>query len=202
MFQSFPLGDRSSVNLRGEFHVENATIYENLPSNCETKLEDEIQVDQKEEIPEAQNDTKKVGGTPVPEQEKGTPEQPGLSSKTVKFDARQMKPHQSAPDMDTLYPIFWSLQENFSIPTRLFEETNLQTFRSALEVTMLKFKEVHLELQARGASKIPEDNKRGVKRMHDGQEDELSGSFNPKYLTSRDLFDLEVNKDLLPLRVH
>ncbi len=28
LFQSFPLGDKSSVNLRGEFHVENVTSFE------------------------------------------------------------------------------------------------------------------------------------------------------------------------------
>src|SRR5579859_6719550 len=28
LFQSFPLGDKSSVNLRGEYHVENVTIFD------------------------------------------------------------------------------------------------------------------------------------------------------------------------------
>jgi THO complex subunit 1 len=31
MFQSFPLGDRSSVNLRGEYHTENVTTFDVLP---------------------------------------------------------------------------------------------------------------------------------------------------------------------------
>ena len=94
--------------------------------------------------------------------------------------------------MDTLYPIFWSLQEDFSNPTRLFDDNNLQKFQRGLAFTLAKFKEVQQDLQARGTSKLPDDGKRGMKRKRSGQEDELSSSFNPKYLTSRDLFDLEV----------
>src|ERR1041384_6399587 len=38
MFQSFPLGDKSSVNLRGEYHVENATTYEATRAEDESKM--------------------------------------------------------------------------------------------------------------------------------------------------------------------
>ena len=38
LFQSFPLGDRSSVNLRGEYHVENVTSYE-LPAEKGSKMD-------------------------------------------------------------------------------------------------------------------------------------------------------------------
>ena len=154
-----------------------------------------MELDQKEETSEGEKDINKPEGKSIPEQQKDAAEQTGVSSKTVKFDAQEVKPQESTPDMDTLYPIFWSLQQNFSTPTRLFEETNLQKFRSGLDVTMRKFKEVHQELLARGTSKLPDDNKRGVKRKRNGQEDELSSSFNPKYLTSRDLFDLEVRNE-------
>ena len=195
LFQSFPLGDRSSVNLRGEYHVENVTVYEDWPSKTEAKAEDGMELDQKERTSEGEKDVNKPEGKSILEQQKDATEQTVLSSKTVKFDAQEAKPQESTPDMDTLYPIFWSLQQNFSTPTRLFEETNLQEFRSGLDVTMRKFKEVHQELLARGTSKLPDDNKRGVKRKRNGQEDELSSSFNPKYLTSRDLFDLEVRKE-------
>ena len=188
LFQSFPLGDRSSVNLRGEYHVENVTIYEELPPKYEAALEDEMDIDKENGIKEIEDGTTRAGQKPATEQE----DQNGALQKKVKFDAQEEKPRESAPDMDTLYPVFWSLQGNFSTPTRLFEESDLQSFRSGLEATMHKFREVHQELQARGTSKIPDENKRGLKRKRVGQEDELSSSFNPKYLTSRDLFDLEV----------
>ncbi len=192
LFQSFPLGDRSSVNLRGEYHVENFTIYEKLPPKLEAGLDDEMDIDKEDGAREIEDGSKKAGQEPATEQENGSGEQNGASSKTVKFEAQEEKPRESAPDTDTLYPVFWSLQVNFSTPTRLFEETNLQRFRNGLEATMRKFREVHQELQARGTSKLPDENKRGVKRKRISQEDELSSSFNPKYLTSRDLFDLEV----------
>ena len=202
LFQSFPLGDRSSVNLRGEYHVENVTVYEDWPSRNEAKAEDGMELDQKEGTSEGEKDIIKPEGKSIPEQQKDAAEQTGVSSKTVKFDAQEAKPQESTPDMDTLYPIFWSLQQNFSTPTRLFEETNLQKFRSGLDVTMRKFKEVHQELLARGTSKLPDDNKRGVKRKRNGQEDELSSSFNPKYLTSRDLFDLEVRNEFSTSKIY
>ena len=96
-------------------------------------------------------------------------------------------------DMDSLYSIFWSLQDFFSQPTRLFRSESLETFKSGLQMTMNKFKEVQQEQLARGTGKLSVESKRGIKRKRAGQEGQLVNSFNPKYLTSRDLFDLEVN---------
>lgn len=196
LFQSFPLGDRSSVNLRGEYHVENVTVFENLPPKAETKLEDGMEVDQKEDKADLEQDA--VNNEAVVEQANADLEHPANSSKAVKFDGQDEKAQEKpAVDMDTLYPIFWSLQENFSTPTRLFDDTKLQQFQKGLSFTLGKFKEVQQDLQARGTSKLHDDGKRGVKRKRNGQEDELSSSFNPKYLTSRDLFDLEVQLHVL-----
>ena len=192
LFQSFPLGDRSSVNLRGEYHIENVTVFEELPPKPELKLEDGMEVDQKEEKAETEQDPAKIEAAPAAEPNKAL-ETLASQPKMVKFDdAQDEEANEEPADMDTLYPIFWSLQEDFSTPTRLFDNTNLQTFQKGLSSTLVKFKEVQQDLQARGTSKLPDDGKRGMKRKRSGQEDELSSSFNPKYLTSRDLFDLEV----------
>ncbi|KAL2048679.1 hypothetical protein N7G274_000591 [Stereocaulon virgatum] len=193
LFQSFPLGDRSSVNLRGEYHVENITVYEDILPKVDMKVEDGVEVDQKEGNRETEMEIDEDQGKPILEQQKDVAEPMGALAKTVKFDAQNTKSEVRTPDMDTLYPIFWSLQESFSTPTQLFEESNLQKFRNGLDVTMRKFKEVHHDLMARGTTKLPDESKRGVKRKRNGQEDELSSSFNPKYLTSRDLFDLEIS---------
>lgn len=189
LFQSFPLGDRSSVNLRGEYHVENVTVFENLPPRAELKLENGMEVGQKDEEAGPVQDAANSEG--AVEQAKAALEYPASSWKAVKFDSHE-KAQEKTADMDLLYPIFWSLQESFSTPTRLFDETNLQNFQNGLSSTLVKFKEVQQDLQARGTSKLQDDGKRGAKRKRNGQEDELSSSFNPKYLTSRDLFDLEV----------
>ena len=118
-------------------------------------------------------------------------------SKSVKFEEKEKSNNEQTQDvsldMDTLYPIFWSLQESFSTPTRLFEEANLQSLKNGLEAAMRKFKDVNQGFSSRATSKVPDDSRRGVKRKRNGQEDQLSSSFNPKYLTSRDLFDLEIS---------
>ena len=191
LFQSFPLGDRSSVNLRGEYHVENVTVFEDLSHKADFKSEDGMEVDHEEKAGNEQ-DTSNDEAVALIESTPAISETLPSPSKVVKFDSQDEKVKEEPADMDTLYPIFWSLQEDFSNPTRLFDDTNLRKFQSGLSSTLIKFKEVQQDLQARGPSKLPDDGKRGAKRKRGGQEDELSGSFNPKYLTSRDLFDLEV----------
>ncbi|KAF4485684.1 nuclear matrix p84 [Fusarium agapanthi] len=154
MFQSFPLGDKSSVNLRGEYHVENVTTYE------VTRDESKIAVDEPEEQLKEQAESK---STPKSADAKKAEKERPLST-------------------DELYPIFWSLQEYFSQPKKLFETTNLSSFKEGLAATMKVFQTVH------------NDSRRSLKRKREsGEEDESSNTFNPKYLTSKDLFDLEIS---------
>ncbi|CAD6566354.1 MAG: hypothetical protein ASARMPREDX12_008198 [Alectoria sarmentosa] len=193
LFQSFPLGDRSSVNLRGEYHVENITVFEDLLPGADLKAGDGMEVDQKEEMAETEQYAAKTEAAAAAEPSKIAAENSENTPKAVKFDGQDEKAQEKPADMDTLYPIFWSLQEDFSTPTRLFDDTNLQIFQKGLSSTLVKFKEVQQDLHARGTSKLLDDGKRGVKRKRNGLEDELSSSFNPKYLTSRDLFDLEIS---------
>ena len=203
MFQSFPLGDRSSVNLRGEYHVENVTVYEDIPPRIEAKIEDDMEVDHpnlhSDKIVEATNGDEAVVQPRVEAQLKDGLIEVDSSTKSVNLEGKEEKEikddHNVAHDIDTLYPVFWSLQETFSMPTRLFNDANLSSFQAGLEATMHKFKEVHQELSARGSARLPEESKRGTKRKRDDGNDgnELSASFNPKYLTSRDLFDLEIS---------
>ena len=51
------------------------------------------------------------------------------------------------------------------------------------------------ESNHRGPSKPVDDENRGTKRKRGQDDDDLAHIFNPKYLTSRDLFELEI-KDL------
>ena len=190
LFQSFPLGDRSSVNLRGEYHVENVTVFEDssasVPGGSEMPLESdkvEVKASFGGSTPAdlATNENKDAG-------ERGSPEvKPGEGK------ASQRTQETEDPlETNKLYPIFWSLQESFSMPTRLFDSQHFKVFKEGLELTMRKFQSVHQELQARGPSRYLEDNKRTTKRKRDESEDEILNSFNPRYLTSRDLFELEV----------
>jgi THO complex subunit 1 len=90
-------------------------------------------------------------------------------------------------DIDSLYPVFWSLQHSFSNPPRLFEEDHFKHFQKSLEATLAKFKEVPKVIQA-GES----DRKKGSREREGDNYDAFANTYNPKYLTSRDLFKLEV----------
>lgn len=169
MFQSFPLGDKSSVNLRGNFHVENVTTFEG-PLNEPGARDGSMQVD---------NDM----STPTI----NTPAEPEDSSTKI-FSSRKGKDDATPTlDIDTLYPIFWSLQHSFSNPPLLFEENHFKEFRSGLELTLAKFREVPKVIQSGDA-----ERKKGPKPSSGDSYDAFANTFNPKYLTSRDLFKLEV----------
>ena len=192
LFQSFPLGDRSSVNLRGEYHVENVTVFDKTPVIAKRDGEN-MDTDRAEDGAHPSPPTRDTATLLESESSAvGDPHQADPGNKSAKIDAKSEPESRSVLDIDALYPIFWALQENFSMPTRLFEPTHFQSFRNGLESTISKFKVVHQDLEARGTSKLLDDNKRGIKRKRAGHGDELSSSFNPRYLTSRDLFDLEV----------
>ncbi|KAF2280161.1 uncharacterized protein EI97DRAFT_455084 [Westerdykella ornata] len=165
MFQSFPLGDKSSVNLRGNFHVENVTTFEDyLKSTGSGEEGTEMETD----IPED------VTNTRGPEVTVVQPDEPEHASPTM--------------DIDSLYPVFWSLQHCFSNPPRLFEEKNFREFQKGLEATLAKFKEVPKVIQS-GES----ERKSGAKAGAADDDDDVASTFNPKYLTSRDLFKLELS---------
>ncbi|KAL8843016.1 MAG: hypothetical protein Q9176_002319 [Flavoplaca citrina] len=200
MFQSFPLGDRSSVNLRGEYHVENVTVYDSIRAEPETiadSYDGAMDVDQ---APAAARKEKTVSSDLASaaemEGQSGTPQPSENTAKTVKFDAQEDKPQEPEPDTEALYPIFWSLQDVFSQPTRLFEASTFESFKHGLDLTFRKFKAVQQHQQPRGPSKPPSAANHPLKRKRTGAESEQldsAGSFNPRYLTSRDLFDLEIS---------
>jgi THO complex subunit 1 len=166
MFQSFPLGDRSSVNLRGEYHVENVTTYERIPSEEDSKMEVDSQ------------------------SEKNADDQNG-GAKGVSFDSKDA---DMALTPELLYPRFWSLQENFSQPLKLFHESNFAHFKTNLGATVKAFESLPSEDDSRSA-RSAEDSRRNLKRKRDSDDADAPETFAPKYLTSKDLFELEVIKN-------
>ncbi|KAL5120610.1 hypothetical protein ACEQ8H_001358 [Pleosporales sp. CAS-2024a] len=169
MFQSFPLGDKSSVNLRGNFHVENVTTFEEFLNETSAN-EGQMQVD----------DVKDISA------EKGDRQSEERSIELKGTDARKDE-EPSTMDIDSLYPVFWSLQHSFSNPPRLFEQDHFTHFQKSLEATLAKFKEVPKVIQA-GDS----ERRRGHNEQDSDDQDTFTNAYNPKYLTSRDLFKLEL----------
>ncbi|KAL8658351.1 MAG: hypothetical protein Q9226_001061 [Calogaya cf. arnoldii] len=200
MFQSFPLGDRSSVNLRGEYHVENVTVFDKTSGKQVIKADSFDGAMDVDQAPDATSDEKTVSGDPAvaaaSEGQSGTPQPPDNTAKAAISDAPEDKVQEPEPDTEALYPIFWSLQDVFSQPTRLFETKTFESFKNGLDLTFRKFKAVQQHQQSRGTSKLPSAAHRTLKRKRTdtgSDRQDLAGSFNPRYLTSRDLFDLEIS---------
>lgn len=171
LFQTFPLGDKSSVNLRGEYHTENVTSYEQLaPASPGQEA-----MDVSEEHAQAADVTTSVAKT-------------GDGKESAKTDADKTL-DEATEDSSTFYPVFWRLQNDFSEPTRLFKDENFAPFKDGLEKTIKRFKQTPVVVQTRTGV----DSQRGSKRKFgDDAEDHYANNYNPKYLTSRELFDLEV----------
>ena len=181
LFQSFPLGDKSSVNLRGEFHTENTTTFDSAAQKSEDAVQP-MEID----TGGGQNESSRPQ-TPlsVPD---GPASQRTLKSTPMPTKAADTK--SEAPDLDSLYPIFWSLQSFFSSPTRLFDRTELATFKIGMAATLSVFQKMPNTSSATSSTL-----KRGTKRKLSDTDSPtvVSNTFNPKYLTNRDLFDLEVH---------
>ncbi|TKA66935.1 hypothetical protein B0A49_07104 [Cryomyces minteri] len=183
LFQTFPLGDKSSVNLRGEFHVENTTVFDDVSREDEQIL-DNMVVDT-----ESIANTINTNSDTNPSVEAGAAK-PAEQHATTPSKEKRAIGEEDVLETNALYPIFWRLQQDFSNPTRLFSGEHFKVFKKGLQLTTVKFKTVPTVLQTRG----PGDLKRGVKRKRDGGAVADSATvYNPKYLTSRDLFELELS---------
>jgi THO complex subunit 1 len=118
----------------------------------------------------------------------------GANTRTIDLNSKagdiDQKDSDDSLDYDALYPIFWSLQTYFSNPTSLFETENLSSFKSGLEATLLKFRQVQ-----KGTDTVASTNEdqSSLKRKRQGEGESSKVAFNPKYLTSRDLFELEIS---------
>jgi len=123
--------------------------------------------------------------TPVKDGERSGP------GKAVSFSDKKEAAVEKPLDADALYPVFWSLQESFNQPKKLFSPTHFSQFKASLQATMAAFKARPVQQEPK-SSKQAEESKRGLKRKRSSEIDAIVDTFNPKYLTSRDLFELEV----------
>jgi len=193
LFQSFPLGDKSAVNLRGEFHTENVTVFDETVGKSGL-ASDEMDVDTevKQEVQEAKAPPT---GPAADIKTKMTSSASATPTKVAAADTKETKQEEPEMDMDTLYTKFWSLQRLFSDPRLAFSNMELDTFKIGLEATLKKFKSVPKILQTRGTPRPPHDQQpKGLKRKRSAAgQDEFASNFNPKYLTNHDLFELEIS---------
>lgn len=179
LFQSFPLGDKSSVNLRGEYHTENVTTFDVILPH--SKGSEQMQYDTNSGFNGALNYKKESSN----KNSKNSAEENSSSPNSHIKNAKLMS-------TDQLYPLFWSLQKYFSQPKKLFDKAKFSSFQIGLEATMNMFKSVQKENVTDRPIKSVDESRKVLKRKRSHGEDGLANTFNPKYLTSRDLFELEV----------
>ena len=186
MFQSFPLGDRSSVNLRGEFHVENITTFDPVPQRSEDAIKP-MEID-------SQTVQAAGSGSATPSSSAVDTERPSTAGRLTPASRKEPKVEEKI-DLDALYPKFWNLQSLFSNPVDLFKAENMSTFKDGITATMTCFQSMNTSTSTISPTNLSEDTvKRGIKRKRTEPPSESvsSSNFNPKYLTNRDLFDLEL----------
>lgn len=178
LFQSFPLGDKSSVNLRGEFHSENVTTFDEIAKESTEKKEQDTTMTEGAE-PTAPGDA--VAGLA----------ETSKVPKVVVSTGDEKKSDEV--DLNTLYPLFWSLQAYFSAPSKMFDAERFTSFKTGMEATLAAFKSINTEMENESSARASEDARKSNKRKRISDGTEVATSFNPKYLTSRDLFDLEIS---------
>ncbi|KAI8613097.1 THO complex, subunit THOC1 [Chytriomyces sp. MP71] len=174
---AFPLTERSGVNLRGDFNVDNTTVV----------VQEDLDVDFPAGAFEGMEVDEAPPGVDLPE--KQTKKRKPVSEKDMQF-------HQT----------FWSLQPYFSHPILvLTNPIEWKKMEAAVEVVLQAF-EAENELEFKSVSdrkrKTTSDNGEshnpGGRRNLGTQNNDLDLAdeyFFPKFLTSRNLFELQM-KDI------
>ncbi|PYH34962.1 THO complex subunit THO1/HPR1 [Aspergillus neoniger CBS 115656] len=195
LFQSFPLGDKSAVNLRGEYHTDNVTTYDELTKATAKDVADpDVEMTDEPEAPTTTEGLKEDNEAQTTSaSESHTPAQEPPKTPRVVVSSSKDESQDKGVDLDDLYPIFWGLQAYFSAPTKTFDPQHFAKFKTGLEATLSAFRNVDTDLENSSNSKMSEEIRKSTKRKRTTDGQEIASSFNPKYLTSRDLFDLEVN---------
>lgn len=125
----FPLGERSGVNLRGEFNKENVTTFEVVtePQEAPDESEPSMKVDAVDGPADDEDAAKQV--VEAPEDGEEVEDQMTVDSKAAVADSKLESPsavadRNRAPSEPDFYTLFWSLQTFFSDPRTLFQPSS------------------------------------------------------------------------------
>lgn len=175
----FPLGERSGVNLRGDFNLDNKTLFdETIGVHAEPM--DTVEA---------------INGTSDPPQADDNTEQ-----KQSKITKDEPKESDEPPPMDSFYHSFWSLQKYFNNPSLLFaspDDQGISHLEKGVDMFLEEFVRVSKRERETSGSK---EKSSGQKRKAGDLDGELNTAttrttsyFFPKFLTSRTLIELEVS---------
>ncbi|KAH9486400.1 THO complex subunit 1 [Psilocybe cubensis] len=169
----FPLGERSGVNLRGEY----GPTWEGVLFTDKAKPDNSSADVRAEE--------NKVNG-PTQENIK--------DSEKMEVDEKKALPVQTpAEKKEDFYNTFWSLQLPFSKPSLFAQKTTFEEFKEAVGKVMPVIKEATAKERAMMGSRSGVGNLGTLKRKRDSEEETNSNEyFFAKFLTNPDLLDLEI----------
>ncbi|GAA5921157.1 hypothetical protein JCM3775_004118 [Rhodotorula graminis] len=179
----FPLGEKSGVNLRGGFNLGKGSVWE---QEVKAKEIEGAKADAaKEEQDQAEGKGKEGEDAKMGDVEEGEEAEAGSSGTSSGF-----------------YATFWSLQRVFNNPHLLFSpappssssspladlQTGVRKTLAAFDAATKKEKELS-GTAAKGDKAAPARGGEGAKEADEGLEE----YFFPKFLTSRNLLDLELS---------
>lgn len=177
----FPLGERSGVNLRGEY----GRTWEGVTGKAE-KLRSISQWSESEEV-EAAMQVDDDLSTSKPEAEE--------KDCTFKSAFRYFLLIQAS----AFYTTFWSLQLPFSKPSELVGTDAFKKFQAAVDAVIPVIKEATIKERAMTGSKtlsgaVPVSSLKRKRESSDAEDDSSAQDyFFAKFLTNPDLLELEVN---------
>ncbi|KTW30809.1 hypothetical protein T552_00521 [Pneumocystis carinii B80] len=163
----FPLRERSGLNLRGDFHVENITVWEDMNHNFHENQKQQGEIKKEDKI----------------------------SDKEKKRDISDNEKKEKIP-LNTFYTIFWSMQKFFSDPSLLYNSKEMQEFKLNASIVLDKIKSLEDEQRKANEVKIENrkgDRKKKPESLkYQQSHDYFEMHFFPKFLTSFKLFKLQL----------
>ncbi|TFY55419.1 hypothetical protein EVG20_g9323 [Dentipellis fragilis] len=203
----FPLGERSGVNLRGEY----GPVWEGVQVRSKEEKEkgkesgdkDEVMTDSKDEAKDeakASEEKKEQNAMEVDEKpDSGKPSSPDKKNdkKEGQDESRPRRRVHHAQILATdFYETFWSLQLPFSRPPLFANAAALPEFKEAVNKVLPVIKEATAKERAMMGSRSGASVSNPLKRKREAEpgEDETGNKdyFFAKFLTSPDLLELEI----------
>ncbi|KAJ2934319.1 hypothetical protein H1R20_g2793, partial [Candolleomyces eurysporus] len=177
----FPLGERSGVNLRGEY----GPTWEGVSFSANQLVSEE----------KVKSETQERDVAMDPEVKKETESQDKMEVDT----AKETKPVVSSDESELqkkedFYNTFWALQLYFSKPTVFTNQASLEEFKAGVNKVMPVIKEATAKERAMMGSRNLTGTAASLKRKREPETEEsnLNEYFFAKFLTSPDLLDLEI----------
>lgn len=217
--KAFPLTEKSGLNSRGAFDVDNITYYEGDGKQAENSKEESQKSIQTEGENSQSTIKKEIGANAAQEDvEMKDDEQNVKSDVDMAIDPKKEEVDTEKEKKDEMYRKFWSLQDVFRDPTSLFNNETMALFKETSKTVITELKRCDSQYN----TKTDRENETRLQEidLSDDESDEIDATENdrqnrstsippqfgedditallntvlfvPKWLTRRDLFELQL----------